>query len=555
PGAGGGGPEGRADRGPRRRERTGARPRGPRAVDRVANGRWLHRRRASGKDAGRAPGVRPRSGRRGHARRLARPRARRLQRLRPGAAGPGPGRSRLPRALARGGRAHAAPARRAPGGAGVAPRHGRRGVGGPQRRGEGVGGRRRQGERPHDRGRAAGRELGDPLSLRARPGAPRPGQRPRRSRPHRGPARPGLGGAHGIGLGPGRRRRRRRLGRAGLDRRAARPGSPGAGQRRLGPGRHRRLARSRGPRAAPGPQRRCPGAAGSGGGRPGPARGARAMNGTGTPRLPRLSRGEAVLAIAMLATLPLVNPYLRGEGNGTYAYVRSLVLDGDLRFDNEYRRGDPSFVSQSFRKADAQPWPPMEMPGGYLRNQWSVGPSLLWLPSFVQAHAAVEVARLLGGEEPADGYSLPYRLACALATAGYAFCGLFLACRAAQRFTAPAPAILATVAVWLASSLPVYVYFLPFYSHALASFAVSVFLWYWLTRRPFGRPRQWAAWGVIGGLVWQMEPLAGLVLVVAVVEWLASLRSLPAAGLPRAAAGAAAFGGATVLAALPQLVI
>ena len=279
------------------------------------------------------------------------------------------------------------------------------------------------------------------------------------------------------------------------------------------------------------------------------------MNGAGTPRLPRLSRGEAVLAIAMLGTLPLVNPYLRGEGNGTYAYVRSLVLDGDLRFDNEYRRGDPSFVSQSFRKADAQPWPPMEMPGGYLRNQWSVGPSLLWLPSFLQAHAAVKAVRLLGGEEAADGYSLPYRLACALATAGYAFCGLFLACRAAQRFTAPAPAILATVAVWLASSLPVYVYFLPFYSHALASFAVSVFLWYWLTRRPFGRPRQWAAWGLIGGLVWQMEPLAGLVLVVAVVEWLASLPSQRPTGLPRAAAGAAAFGGAAVLAALPQLVI
>ena len=56
----------------------------------------------------------------------------------------------------------------------------------------------------------------------------------------------------------------------------------------------------------------------------------------------------------------------------------------------------------------------------------------------------------------------------------------------------------------------------------------------------------------MGGLVWQMEPLAGLVLIVAVVEWLASLR---ATGLPRAAAGAAAFGGATVLAALPQLVI
>jgi hypothetical protein len=253
-------------------------------------------------------------------------------------------------------------------------------------------------------------------------------------------------------------------------------------------------------------------------------------NGDRAPRLPRLTRREAALAAALLCTLPLVNPYLRGEGHGTYAYVRSMVIDHDLRFDDEYRRGDAAFVSQSFRKADGQPWPPMEMPGGYLRNQWSVGPSLLWLPGFAQAHAVVLFLRELGRDVAADGYSLPYRLACALATAGYAFLGLFLAYRAASRLTAPAPAMLATVALWLASPLPVYVYFLPFYSHAPASFGVSVFLWYWLTRRPLLRARQWGAWGLAGGLVWQLEPLAGLVLIAAAVEWLASLRAVrPAA--------------------------
>ena len=158
------------------------------------------------------------------------------------------------------------------------------------------------------------------------------------------------------------------------------------------------------------------------------------------------------------------------------------------------------------------------MAGGYLRNQWSVGPSLLWLPSFAQAHLAVLFLRELGRDVPADGYSLPYRLACALATAGYAFLGLFLAYRSAARLTAPGAALLATVAVWLASSLPVYVYFLPFYSHALTSFGVSLFLWYWLSRRPFDRTRQWALWGLAGGLVWQLEPMAGLVLVVAAVD-------------------------------------
>lgn len=277
-------------------------------------------------------------------------------------------------------------------------------------------------------------------------------------------------------------------------------------------------------------------------------------------RLPRLDPPQAVLAAALLASLPFVNPYLRGEGNGCYAYVRSLVLDGDLRFDNEYRRGDPAFVSQNFRKADGQPWPPLAMPGGYLRNQWSVGPSLLWLPSFVQAHLVVRILRELGWDVPADGYSFPYRLACAVATAVYAFAGLFLAYRAAARFTGPAPALLATLAIWLASSLPVYLYFLPFYSHALASFGVSVFLWYWLTRRPFGRTREWAVWGLMAGLAWQLEPLAGLVLVVAVVEWLASLRAaganpLRGEALRRNVASGVAFGAAALLAAAPQLVI
>lgn len=283
------------------------------------------------------------------------------------------------------------------------------------------------------------------------------------------------------------------------------------------------------------------------------------MNGDRGPRLPRLTRRETVLAAALLATLPLVNPYLRGEGNGYYAYVRSLVLDHDLRFDDEYRRGDAGFVSQSFRKADGQPWPPMVLPGGYLRNQWSVGPSLLWLPSFAQAHLAVLLLRELGRDVAADGYSLPYRAACALATAGYAFLGLFLAYRAAARITGPAAALLATVALWLASSLPVYVYFLPFYSHALASFGVSLFLWYWLTRRPLVRTRQWLTWGLTGGLVWQLEPLAGLVLVAAAVEWVAALRPTapPAAGdaLRAAVTRAAAFCGAALLAAIPQLVI
>src|SRR5262245_50132162 len=40
-----------------------------------------------------------------------------------------------------------------------------------------------------------------------------------------------------------------------------------------------------------------------------------------------------VLAGCFAITLALVNPYVRGDGNGYYAYIRSLVIDGDLRFE------------------------------------------------------------------------------------------------------------------------------------------------------------------------------------------------------------------------------
>jgi len=47
-------------------------------------------------------------------------------------------------------------------------------------------------------------------------------------------------------------------------------------------------------------------------------------------RLPALSREERRLALLLVLTLPLVNPVLRGEGNGHYAWVASLVVDRDL---------------------------------------------------------------------------------------------------------------------------------------------------------------------------------------------------------------------------------
>ena len=53
---------------------------------------------------------------------------------------------------------------------------------------------------------------------------------------------------------------------------------------------------------------------------------------------------EKILALIFLCSLPLVNPWVRGDGVGYYAYVRSLLIDHDLHFDDEWLAANPTRV-------------------------------------------------------------------------------------------------------------------------------------------------------------------------------------------------------------------
>ncbi len=70
----------------------------------------------------------------------------------------------------------------------------------------------------------------------------------------------------------------------------------------------------------------------------------------------RAARGRWILLGLFILSLPLVNPYLRGDGNGYYAYLRSAVIDRDFDFENEFRRGDPLFQTLYFdERGDVRP--------------------------------------------------------------------------------------------------------------------------------------------------------------------------------------------------------
>ena len=132
---------------------------------------------------------------------------------------------------------------------------------------------------------------------------------------------------------------------------------------------------------------------------------------------------------------------------------------------------------------------------GHLDNHFSIGPAILWSPFLVAAHLVVLSYDALGGHVPADGYSKPYILAMALGTTFYGFLAIWISFRLARKYLPEQWAFWGALGIWFASSLPVYMYFNPSWSHAHSAFIVALFVWYWDRTRATRTFRQWALLG------------------------------------------------------------
>jgi hypothetical protein len=206
------------------------------------------------------------------------------------------------------------------------------------------------------------------------------------------------------------------------------------------------------------------------------------------------------LCVLFLLTVPVVNPWVRGDGVGYYAYLRSVLIDHDLNFENDYLAGNQSFVMS---RVDAQGHllPSLYTRTGYVDNHFSVGPAILWAPVLGTVHLGVRLLDKLGARIPANGYSRPYMISMALTTALYGFFALLLAFQIAKKYFGQQWVFLATIGIWMASSLPVYMYFNPSWSHAHSAFTVSLFLWYWDRTQLQRTLAQWSILGLLAGLM------------------------------------------------------
>lgn len=272
-----------------------------------------------------------------------------------------------------------------------------------------------------------------------------------------------------------------------------------------------------------------------------------------------LDHYDKILIVLFLLSLPLVNPWVRGDGVGYYAYARALVINHNLRFEQDWRNANPSF-RDSRVDSEGHVRPEQYTSTGHLDDHFAIGPAMLWIPFLEATHFIVLAARHLRIDIPANGYSWPYLDTMGIVTALAGFAGLFISFRLARKYVSERWAFAATIGIWLASSLPVYMYFNPSWSHAQSAFVVALFFWYW--DRTYGARslKQWLLLGLIGGLMMDMYYPNALFLVVLLIDvagwiagWLKSKGSSTVTGGAAAISGYALFAGAILIAFLPTL--
>ena len=248
----------------------------------------------------------------------------------------------------------------------------------------------------------------------------------------------------------------------------------------------------------------------------------------------KLTKYERVLVGVFLLTLPLSNPWVRGDGVGYYAFARALLIGHDLNFEKDWQEANPSFRMGRL-DAEGHIYPQQYTSTGHLDNHFAVGPAILWSPFLILAHLAVLGYDAAGGHVLADGYSRAYTVAMALGTALYGFLSLWISFRVASKYLPERWAFLGTLGIWFASSLPVYMYFNPSWSHAHSAFAVALFVWYWHRTRNARSCSQWALLGGLGGLMMNIYYMNVVVLLLPLLESLSGYREALVKDGPKAA--------------------
>ena len=170
------------------------------------------------------------------------------------------------------------------------------------------------------------------------------------------------------------------------------------------------------------------------------------------------------LVLGAILALTLVSLYIQpqrvaSDGVHYFATLRSIVVDGDLDFENEYR----------ILGAQEGYFLPTET--GRLPNNFSVGPALLWSPTYLMVHGLGHI-----GLFRPTGIGYPYFTAISTVTAFGGFLGVLWLYGLVRLHFESAVAFAASLLIWIGTFHFWYMVFEPSMSHAFGMASVTGFL-------------------------------------------------------------------------------
>ncbi len=255
-----------------------------------------------------------------------------------------------------------------------------------------------------------------------------------------------------------------------------------------------------------------------------------------------------------VVSLLVVKLYLTGwsigsDGLGYYAHLRSFVIDFDLDYENEFRDFNPR--NHAVPNVDAK------TASGLVPNKYPIGPALLWTPFFFLAHGLTGLVRLVGGNVPANGYSLFYQFLIGLGPQLYAICGLTLILRLILFFYPLQTATLSLLTVTLSTNVIYYMTVESTMSHAFSLFAVALFMYYGTKTYGQKTEKQFFFFGLLGALMTLIRYQNGLFMLFPLFELTDRIVSLNwrKTGIYRLFRRGAAFLFGFLLGIVPQLLV
>lgn len=216
----------------------------------------------------------------------------------------------------------------------------------------------------------------------------------------------------------------------------------------------------------------------------------------------------AVIGLGVFAALdPNPGRSVHGDGYYTWLWARTIVMDRDLDFHDDYR-------------TCTDPWGLADSPVGRDLNYWNLGPALFWAPilalDVATGHEALESADPI--ERAACMGPLPERAVHGSFVAGVLT--ILLGFLVARRHFGVGPAIFGALAVGLLSSLAHYSTMLLSYGHAASAFGCGVAFLAWDRFHRKGDARAFVAMGAGLGLAMLMRTQNVILVVLPFASWL-----------------------------------